>query len=440
MRTTATVLPPADQALYQPEVQTLPPEALRRLQEERLRRQIERIFERPIPLFRRHLERAGVREARDLRTLDDLASVPTLNKDHLRASEAEFPPFGDYRGSDPSSWVRIGQTTGSSGRPTLIVWTRRDLEVDYAAAARARWRWGLRPGMTFAQAHPYGLYAGGWHMCHGVEMMGALNVPSGPPASTEHMQRVVRLWHRLRPDMYRLFGNAGVKYYEAAVGMGLDPERDLGFRRAGDHPTSQFDAVSAGLEALGMLGSACTEKKGAHLCEDLVIVDVVDRRTGKPVGNHERGNLVVTILEKDNFLLRYDLEDLVTVNLDPCSCGETHRRLYFDGRVSDSIPVAAPDGGALREVLPIDVALVLYDFPELVAPSVEYQIVRPKEVAPALRVRVEFREDRVSDPSALRGAIAARFRQRLGIDVDLETLSWGTLPRFDYKAARVVTA
>jgi phenylacetate-CoA ligase len=191
-----------------------------------------------------------------------------------------------------------------------------------------------------------------------------------------------------------------------------------------------------------MLGSACAEKRGAHLCEDLVIVEVVDRRTGRPVGNGERGNLIVTILEKDNFLLRYDLEDLVTLNLDPCGCGETHRRLYYDGRVSDVLPIARP-GGEPREVLPIDVALILYEFPELIAPSVEYQIVRAKDFGAAmqrLRLRLEFRAERVPDASGLAAAVAGRFRERLGIELDLEMLPWGTLPRFDYKAARVVTA
>jgi phenylacetate-CoA ligase len=438
MTASATTMPSADQALYDPDVQTMPVERLRTLQTERLQRQIRRIFDRPIPLFRRHLEAAGIRDPRAVSSLDDLSRVPTLDKNALRESEAAAPPFGDYRGSSPESWVRIGQTTGSSGRPTLIVWTRRDLEIDYLAAARARWRWGLRPGMKFAQAHPYGLYAGGWHMCHGVEMMGALNIPAGPPSSPAHMERVVRLWRRLRPEMYRLFGNAGVKYYEAARAMGVDPERDLNFKKAGDHPSSQFDAVSAGLEALGMLGSACAEKKGAHLCEDLVIVEVVDRRTGRPVGNGERGNLIVTILEKDNFLLRYDLEDLVTLNLDACSCGETHRRLYYDGRVSDAVPVTGRSG--LREVLPIDVALVLYDFPELVSPSVEYQIVRAAEPTDRLRLRVEIRAERVADADGLAVAVARRFRDRLDVALDLELLPWGTLPRFDYKAARVVAA
>jgi phenylacetate-CoA ligase len=433
-------MPPADQPLYDPEVQTMARDELRALQEERMRRQVRRIFERPIPLFRRHLASAGVRDPRDVATLDDLARIPTLNKNHLRESEAALPPFGDYRGSPPESWVRIGQTTGSSGRPTLIVWTEKDLEVDYAASARARWRWGLRPGMKFAQAHPYGLYAGGWHMCHGVEAMGCLDIPSGPPATEEHMQRVVRLWKRLQPDMYRLFGNAGVKYYEAAQRMGIDPERELNFKKAGDHPSSQFDAVSAGLEALGMLGSQCAEKNGAHLCEDLVIVDVIDRRTGAPVGNHERGSLVVTILEKDNFLLRYDLEDLVTVNLDPCPCGETHRRLFYDGRVSDAVPVLVGDGGRVKEILPIDAALLLYDFSELATPSVEYQLVRPRSAAPTLRVRVEVANESAAEAAALRARIAQRFAERLGVVADVETLPRGALPRFDYKATRVVAA
>jgi phenylacetate-CoA ligase len=221
--------------------------------------------------------------------------------------------------------------------------------------------------------------------------------------------------------------------------MGIEPERELNFKRAGDHPASQFDAVSAGLEALGMLGSACSEKNGAHLCEDLVVVDVIDRRTGKLVENHGRGNLVVTILEKDNFLLRYDLEDLVTINLDPCPCGETHRRLFYDGRVSDAVPVLLADA-RVKEMLPIDAALLLYEFPELVTPSVEYQLVRAKEPTRSLQVRVECASESPDVVARLRDAIRARFRERSGVDATVEMLPRGALPRFDYKAARVVNA
>src|SRR5579875_2187538 len=108
--------------------------------------------------------------------------------------------------------------------------------------------------------------------------------------------------------------------------------------------------VSSGLEALPLLGSACEERQGAHLAEDLAIVEVIDRLSGRPCGHGERGNLVVTVLEKDNFLLRYDLEDVVRWNQTPCPCGETHRRLCYEGRVRDITTVAG------RDILPIDVA------------------------------------------------------------------------------------
>ena len=136
------------------------------------------------------------------------------------------------------------------------------------------------------------------------------------------------------------------------------------------------------------------------------------------------------MLEKDNFLLRYDLEDLVRWNLAPCPCGETHRRLFYEGRVRDVVTVAG------REILPIDVALVLYDVPEVSTPSAEYQIVRGGECADALHVRLEYAPGVSED--GLRARLAERFRDRLGVPTRLELFASGALPRFAYKAARVV--
>src|SRR5262245_65028154 len=111
--------------------------------------------------------------------------------------------------------------------------------------------------------------------------------------------------------MYRLFGNVARTYADAAIAAGLDPVRDLNLREAGDHPSEQYMMASSGLEALPLLGSACGERDGAHLAEDLAIVEVIDRNSGRALGHGERGNLVVTVLEEDKFLLRYDLEDVV---------------------------------------------------------------------------------------------------------------------------------
>jgi phenylacetate-CoA ligase len=418
-----------EQRYYDPVVQTMPLERVRALQAERLARQLDRVWATPVPFFKRKFEAAGIRRA-DVRGLDDLRHLPATRKSELRASEEAHPPFGDYRGAPPSAAVRLGASTGTSGRPTLILWTRKDLEVDHAASARGRWRWGLRPGMSLANAHPFGMNAGGWHFSHGVEALGVTNIPSGPPVGAQHKADVVEVWRRLRPDMYRLFGNVATTYADVARERGLDPATDLNLASAGDHPSEQYLMASSGLEALPLLGSACDERKGAHLAEDLAIVEVIDEQTGKPCGHDERGNLVVTVLEKDNFLVRYDLEDVVRLNTTPCSCGETHRRLYYEGRVRDVTMV----GDA--KILPIDVALVLYEFPEVSAPSAEYQIVRPKAPAPELHVRCEHAP--VADPRALAAKIAERFRATRGIAARIELVERGKLPRFAYKAARVI--
>ena len=417
-----------DRRYYDPDVQTMPLERLRQLQAERLGRQLDRVWSVPVPFFRRKLEAAGLRRP-DLRGLDDLALIPTTVKDELRRSEEEHPPFGDYRGAPIEVCVRLGASTGTSGRPTLILWTRKDLAVDHAASARGRWRWGLRPGMSLANAHPFGMNAGGWHFSHGVEVLGVLNIPSGPPPGEARVRDVIEVWRRIRPDMYRLFGNVARTYADAARALGLDPERDLNLRIAGDHPAEQYLMVSSGLEALPLLGSACDERDGAHLAEDLAIVEVIDRRTGRPCGDGERGNLVVTVLEKDNFLLRYDLEDLVRWNTKPCPCGETHRRLFYEGRVRDV--VRAGD----RELLPIDVAFVLYEFPEVSRPSAEYQIVRRPGVP---QVRVEYDPAGGVDVEGLARRLRDRFRERLGMGFDVDLVPRGAVPRFAYKAARVV--
>jgi phenylacetate-CoA ligase len=421
--------PPREGRYYDAEIQTMAPERLRALQAQRLASQLDRVWNGPVPFFKRKVEAAGLTRA-DLRGLDDLSAIPTTLKAELRESEAAHPPFGDYRGAPVSAAVRLGASTGTSGRPTLILWTRKDLEVDHATSARGRWRWGLRPGMSLANAHPFGMNAGGWHFSHGVEALGVLNIPAGPPVGDAHVADVLEVWRRLRPDMYRLFGNVATTYAEAARGIGLDPVRDLNLTIAGDHPSQQYLMASSGLEALPLLGSACDERDGAHLAEDLAIVEVLDRHTGRACGHDERGNLVVTVLEKDNFLVRYDLEDVVRLNTAPCSCGETHRRLFYEGRVRDLVPAGD------REILPIDVALVLYDFPEVSTPSAEYQIVRPAEPARDLHVRCEHVPG--VDRAELAARLAVRFRERLGVTARLDLVDRGGLPRFAYKAARVV--
>ena len=214
---------PDDRLFYRPEVQTLPRQQIAALQLERLQRLVTRIWDRPIPFFRRKLESAGL-TPRDIRSLDDLRAVPTTVKDDLHASEAEHPPLGDYRGSSIDDCVRIGCSTGTSGRPTIIFWTRHDQAIDLEAVCRGRWRWGLRPGSSLAHGHPFGLYGGGISFSRGIEALGLLNVPCAPPSASSWTREVIRLLSLVKPEHYRFFGNAGAQYADAARREGYDAE------------------------------------------------------------------------------------------------------------------------------------------------------------------------------------------------------------------------
>src|SRR5207253_619986 len=130
-----------------------------------------------------------------------------------------------------------------------------------------------------------------------------------------------------------MFGPALHTFWETAIDMGLDPERDLGMTRPEDLPP--FRTVSAGLDAFAFLGSACEENNGSHVCEDEAIVEAIDPSSGEAVPDGERGRFVVTTLTKDNFLLRYDMEELVSLDRFPCPCGVWPRTAYKPRRVVD---------------------------------------------------------------------------------------------------------
>jgi len=409
---------------YRPEIQALPRAELRALQEERLRSLVARIFAQPIGFFRDRMATAGIGPD-DIKSLDDLPRVPRTTKDDLRASEAAHPPLGDYRGALVSDCVRLSTSTGTTGRPTIALFTAHDLEVEHDAGGRMFWRQGYRPGDIITHAHPGGLNGGQALLGGVIESFGALNVPVGPPASAADAERAVRLWLELKPTRYEMFGPALHTFWDAARSLGVDPIADLGMPSPGDLPP--WRTVSAGLECFAFLGSACQETRGAHMCEDEAIVEAVDPASGEPVADGARGSLVVTTLTKDNAMLRYDLEDLVRIERDPCACGETHARAFWDGRIKDLVLVGE------AQLLPMDVQVLLTPLEEVASPALEFQMVRSSD-ASALRVRVEA----TSPSSALEEKVRTILSDGLGVLVALELLESGALPRPFYKPARVV--
>ena len=420
-----------EQKFWDPEMQTMDPEHRRALQDMRVRDMVHKIFERPVPLFRRKLESAGVASAEDVGGVEDLGRLPVTTKQDLRDSEAAAPPWGEYRFTPPSECVRLGQSSGTTGTPTVTLWTRHDIWVEYESAARNWWRLGFRPGMSATHAHPAYLYGGGVMLSGSYEYFGLLNIWVPPPDTDELAEQGIRTWMRLKPDIPFVGFSLG-RYYEVAAKLGLDPKDDVGLRIPSLGPPGKGSPLmTAGLECYAYLGGTCGEAPGAHLAEDWAVVQAVDPETGREVPDGEWGNLVVTTLDRDNGLLRYDLEEAAAITQEPCPCGETTIRGFWGGRFKDLLTTQ----GVRFQVAEVEGALRA-GAPEAAEPSLEYVIVRPTGDDAPLAVRVEAGASG-TDPRALANRCRVAIRERLGVEARVEIVERGTLPRSGYKASRV---
>jgi len=355
-------------------------------------------------------------------------------KQELRDSEAQHPPVGDYRATDLRENVRIGTSTGTTGTPTLMLWTRHDLLVEMEAGARSFWRQGVRPGMVLTHAHPSYLYAGGLMMTSAYEHLGCLPVWVPPPDTDELGEQGIRMWERVTPDR-PFMGFATGRFFEIAKKLGVEPN-DVGLDFSKMPPLTrdgQMPLMTAGSEAMAYLGSPCGELNGAHVCEDFAIVQAVDPATGDDLPDGQWGHLVVTTIGRDNFTLRYDLEEACKLDRGPCPCGETHVRGWWGGRFKDLITTQG------RGFMQFDIEHPLKRVKAVSKPSLEYQVVRPAEDAAdePLRVRVEASEG-TTDRDGARAEATAALETALGVRVAVEVLERGALPRSGYKAARVV--
>ncbi|MGH2783936.1 MAG: phenylacetate--CoA ligase family protein [Actinomycetota bacterium] len=407
-------------ALWNPAIQTMPRDQLLALQAERLREAVARAAE--MPFWKAKLD-AGGAAPDDVKTADDLLRIPRTVKDELRADQAANPPFGSYQSREGA--VRMGTTTGTTGTPTMILWTRRDLEVEHEGAARMFWRYGTRPGQLVVHSHPLGIYGGGAILSSALEAFGALVAPVGSPGSDEDAEKTVRMFQALRPDQYFMFENTLLRYWEAAERMGLKPAEDLGMRPRMEHPVLQSATGTAGAECFSFLGGGCMQFQGAHICEDFAVVECLDPATGLPQPDQTRGHLVVTTIGRDNVMLRYDLEDIIRLDREPCACGETHMRMLWDGRAKDLVNVRG------KELLPVDVWWVLEDFPELKAPMLEYVLVRRPGNDDTLEIRIE-------GEAVLGDQIATKIEEKLSVPARVSMQPRGSIPRPEFKPVRVV--
>jgi phenylacetate-CoA ligase len=388
-----------------------------------------RVWEEGVRFYQRRYEAAGLSRA-ELPPLDE---IPTTTKPDLRADEAANPPFGSHRVVGLERAVRLGSSTGTTGTPTLIFYGPTDLDIAGEIGVRNMWRHGVRAGDRFTHSWPQGIYPTNVTGGRSYLTIGAVEIAVGPPFTPQIAAEHLTLWQLLRPTAFMMTGAQLRTYEEAAAAAGVDLpalmaggifvflEASCQFERPRQRVEKAYGVTlrntSGASEIPGFATTDCSAHTGLHVAGDHFVVQACDPRTGREAAPGERGTLVVSAFGVDALFLRYDVQDIVTIEQGPCECGETGPRYTLLGRAADAVAV---DG---RTVLPLDVQLALDDHG---AP--EFQVVGAEGGALVLKVEDdEHRADRFE----------AAIRESLDVKAEVETVTVGSLPRSTFKPRRV---
>jgi len=418
--------------------EAMPRGELAALQVQRLRACVERLKGAGNAFYR---ERLAPIHPEDLHTLDDLRRLPFTTKDDIRRNY----PFGLFV-APSSEIVRIHASTGTTGKPTVVGYTRADLELWSGLVARGLVAAGIGPGDVFQNALGYGLFTGGLGFHEAATRLGAAVIP----ASSGNTPRQVMLLRDFGVTALASTPSYAINVAEVAAAEGIDL-RTLPLRAAcvGAEPMS--DGLRREIEErMGVtvyeqfglseiigpgVAASCGHGEGMHLWEDHFIAEVLDPDSHEPVADGEVGELVLTAPTKQAFpLLRYRTRDRTRLEREACACGRTSVRLArILGRTDDMLIVRGVN------VFPSQIEHALVGVPGLVP---QYQIVLGTRAdrQDDIRVRVETAAE-PREPAEL-AALEARVRETLhsalGLSVLVELLPPRTIQRSDGKTVRVV--
>jgi phenylacetate-CoA ligase len=372
-------------------------------------------------------------------SLDSLADAPFTTKSALR----EAYPFGLLR-VPVSSLARVHASSGTHGKPTVVGYTRADLDVWTELMARCMTMAGVRPGMLVHNANTYGLFTGGHGFHQGAERIGATVIP----VSGGFTARQALLLRDLGGQVLVSTPSYALVIAQAVRDAGIDPSSlSLELGLFGGEPwtdglRAEIERELPGLRAVNFYGlsemcgpgvaTECLQvRDGLHVNEDHFLVEVVDPESGAALGEGDEGELVFTTLTKEAMpLLRYRTGDIGSLTFEPCACGRTFARIRgLRGRRDDMLIIRGVN------IYPSNVEHLLLTVEE-VAPH--YQLVVTRSGAmDELVVQCEPASVDV-DAGPLRSRVETLLREHTGIRISVEVLSPGVVPRSEGKAVRVV--
>ena len=347
------------------ELETLTRAEIEKLQLERLQKTVKHCMNSAF--YRKRFEENGLTPD-DIQSLDDLQKIPFTTKQDLRDNY----PFG-IASVPLEKAVRLHSSSGTTGNPTVIIHTQKDLDEWANAVARCLHMVGLRPGDVFQNSSGYGMFTGGLGFQYGAERLGMLTVP----AAAGNTKRQLKFITDFGTTALHAIPSYVTRMYEVMQEMGIDPRRDTKLKTlvigAEPHSEEQRRRIeemmgvkaynSFGMSEMGGPGVAfeCQEQNGLHIWEDYYIVEIINPDTLQPVKEGEVGELVLTTINREGMpLLRYRTRDLTRILPGECPCGRHHKRLdRMKSRSDDMIILKGVN------IFPIQIETVLMQFKEL---------------------------------------------------------------------------
>lgn len=405
-----------------------------------LTRKIKQVYEN-VPLYRKRMQDAGI-EPGDIRSVEDLHKLPFTHKQDLR----DTYPYGMFA-VPMDEVVRIHASSGTTGKPTVVGYTKRDIDMWSECVARALVAAGTERNDYIHVSYGYGLFTGGLGLHYAGELIGASVIP----ASSGNTARQIQILRDFGSSVLCCTPSYALYIADTLREQGIAPE-ELNLKAGifGAEPWSENmrREIEARLhiKAYDIYGLSevcgpgvsfdCECQNGLHVNEDNFIIEIVDSETGKPLPDGEFGEVVFSCVTKEALpLMRYNTHDISAITHERCACGRTLTRMHkITGRSDDMIIIRGVN------VFPSQIESVLLSIGEV---DPHYLIIVDRiNNRDTLEIQVEVSQtmfsDRVSELEKLEGKITAAIESVLGLGAKVTLVEPFTIPRSEGKAKRVI--
>ncbi len=420
--------------------ETLSREEMNALQLERLKETVNRVYERVLP-YREKMDKLGLKPD-DIKSLDDLRRLPFVTKQDLRDNY----PFGLFA-VPKDELVRIHASSGTTGKPTVVGYTKGDMDTWTECVSRIACAGGATPSDISQICFGYGMFTGALGLHYGLENIGSAIVPS----STGNSEKQIMYMKDFGTTLLVATPSYALRLAEVAREIGVDPKTDLSVRIAlvgselltdamreemykcwGDDVLVTSNYGMSELMGPGVSGE-CEHLCGMHINEDFFIPEIIDPETEEVLPYGSWGELVITCIKKEALpLIRYRTRDITRLHTEKCACGRTTIRMEnLSGRSDDMLKIRGVN------VFPSQIEEVVLSVDGL---GPHYEIVVERDgYSDKLTVRVELAKatDSFKELEKIEKEVKSKLKIVLGLDAKIKLESPNTLARFEGKAKRV---